>query len=408
MIARQCYEIIMNMFHESQLIYLNGARQSGKSTLALQIAKVLDMEYITFDDTTMFAAANNDPDSFIRGIDTNLVLDEIQMVPEIFRSLKQYIDESRTLQKKHKILLTGSANIMALPKLSDALVGRMRIVTLHPFSLSEYRQTKHCFIEKLFNCNFKLKQNIASNITIVQAIKAATFPEVSISLQDNAEHWFSGYLTTLIRRDIRDLANIEKLSDIPTMLKVLATRVGSLINESSLARDSNVNLMTFRRYRALLENMFIIFRVYPWFKNLGKRLVKTNKNYFSDTYMLCHILGIDLNSIQQKDPILFGHILENFIATELIKALSSIIGITMFHFRTQDNYEVDFVLEKNNGDLVGIEVKSSSSVSLNDFKGLKTLKALVPDSFKCGVVLYTGNNTVQFAADMFAVPIMSI
>ena len=210
---------------------------------------------------------------------------------------------------------------------------------------------------------------------------------------------------TLLRRDIKDLANIEKISDLPLMLKIMATRVSSLINEASLARDCNCNVMTFRRYKALLENMFIVFRVAPWFRNLGKRLVKTSKNYFNDTNMLCYLLGIDLDNVIQKNPIIFGHILENFVATELIKNLANISGTSLFHFHTQDNYEVDFVLEKNNGDLVGIEVKSSSSVTISDFKGLKKLQELAPDSFKCGIVLYTGSDIVPFANNMFAVPV---
>lgn len=406
MLKRQIKQIILTAFKETQVVYINGARQSGKSTLALQIAKDLNMEYVTFDDITMYAAAKNDPEAFIKNIKTSIVLDEVQMVPEIFRCLKQYIDESRIIKRTNKILLTGSANILALPELSDALVGRMRIMTLHPFSISEYQQTQPTLVGKLFNNDFRLQKNAASNTTIIEAIKLATFPELALSATLNKEQWFESYLMTLLRRDIKNLANIEKIADLPTMLKIMATRVGSLSNEASLARDCNCNVMTFRRYKALLENMFIVFRTAPWFRNLGKRLVKTNKNYFHDTNMLCYLLGIDLDNIIQKNPIIFGHILENFVVTELTKNLANMNGISLFHFRTQDNYEVDFILEKNNGDLVGIEVKSSSFVTINDFKGLKKLQELTPTSFKCGIVLYTGSDIIPFADNMFAVPIM--
>ncbi len=156
------------------------------------------------------------------------------------------------------------------------------------------------------------------------------------------------------------------------MLRVLAGRVGSLIYESSLARDCNMNVMSFRRYRNILENMFVIQRVHPWFKNIGKRFVKSSKNYFIDTFMLCYILSQDLSSLKQNDPSSFGHIVENFVFTELLKNIDS--SIKLYHFRTQDNKEVDFVLEKDNNSLIGIEVKSKTEVTDKDFEGLKVLK----------------------------------
>jgi predicted AAA+ superfamily ATPase len=219
----------------------------------------------------------------------------------------------------------------------------------------------------------------------------------------NAGNWFDSYITTLLSRDVHVLASIEKSVDMFLILKILATRTGSLLNESSLARDCNMNLMTFRRYRSLLENMFIIQRVFPWFRNVGKRFVKTAKNYFLDTYMLSYLLGTNVDTVQEENPILFGHILENFVYTELLKNVDK--HTQLFHFHTIDGIEADFVLEKNNGDIAGIEVKSSSMVSVADFKGLKVLRVAAGKSFKCGIVLYLGKHVIPIEADLFAVPI---
>ena len=322
------------------------------------------------------------------------------MAPEIFRNLKIFVDEQRCKKadQQLKILLTGgAANILALPKLADSLVGRMQIMTLYPFSHSEFSNST--FFNDAFSRNFKLQNHDKTDIIFM--IRKANFPELSLNSDANTSRWFDAYLTTLLTRDIREITNIARTSDMYTMLKILAARTGSLINESSLARDCNMNLMTFRRYKNILENMFVIQRVFPWFRIIKKRFVKSAKNYFTDTYMLCNILGVDLLTIQQKDPSLFGHILENFVFTELIKNMDEQMRI--FHFHTSDNKEVDFVLEKNNGDLIGIEVKSKN-VSEKDFEGKKELKNAAGSSFKCGIVLHLGNSTIPFAQDMFAIP----
>ena len=401
-VERNSMKTALNVLKDTSILYLNGIRQCGKSTLAMQLASQLKFEYMTFDSPAILSAAQNDPQGFVENIKNNVVLDEVQMVPEIFRNLKIFADNQRRKANSLKILLTGSANILALPKLADSLVGRMHILTLYPFSWSEFSNSK--FIQRAFACDFSLQN--CENIDPITMIQKASFPELSLNPHINTSRWFDSYLTTLITRDIRDISNIAKTSEMYTLLRILASRTGSLINESSLARDCNINLMTFRRYRNILENMFVIQRVFPWFRNIGKRFVKSTKNYFTDTLMLCNILGIDLSAIKQKDPLLFGHIFENFVFSELVKNLDD--QMRLFHFRTSDNKEVDFVIEKNNGDLVGIEVKSKITVSAKDFTGLTELKKLVSSSFKCGIVLYSGNSVIPFAKDMFAVPIQLI
>ena len=390
------------------VIFLAGPRQAGKSTLMQQLAKKFPhMNYLTFDDITTLTAAQHDPAGFIAGLTCPVILDEIQMVPEIFRVLKQQVDNMRLLQsgQNGKFLLTGSANIMALPGLADALVGRMQIFTLYPFSVNEVLASTSNFISAIFKQNISWQKNSFAQNTVLDLIKAATFPEISLTANIKRTSWFTAYLNTLLQRDVKNIVEIEKISALPLLIKVIAARAGGLLNDASLARDAGLNVMTFRRYRTVLTQMFLIHSVPPWYKNIGKRLVKAPKLYFLDTCLLAHILGVDLDSVQQHKPELFGHILENFVASEILKQLTVIEDIAMHHYRTHDNKEVDFVLEKQNGDIVGIEVKSTMNVAISDFAGLKDLQASVGAQFIKGIVLYLGHDTIPFGNNLFAVPI---
>lgn len=209
-----------------------------------------------------------------------------------------------------------------------------------------------------------------------------------------------------MQRDVKDLANIEKLHFLPDILRLLAHRVTGLLNDNNLARDLEISVMTFRRYRQLLQNLFLIILIRPWFRQVSKRLVKAPKVFFIDTCLLCDLLQTDYATLLDKDPTRFGWLCENFVATELLKQISlASHRYELFHFRTTDGKEVDFVVEQRNGDVIGIEVKSSQNITGADFKGLITFKELSGNSFKGGYVLYSGNDLLPFGEGLWAVPI---
>ena len=193
---------------------------------------------------------------------------------------------------------------------------------------------------------------------------------------------------------------------MPNLLKVLASRAGGLISEADLSRSIGQNAVTTKSYRILLQMMFLTFDVKPWYRNIGKRLVKAPKGYLADTALLCHLQQIDVAKVEKTSPEMFGHVFENFVASELLKQLSSMEGAPeLYHFRTSNGKEVDFVLEQTDGALVAIEVKSRDSVSALDFKGLKELRDLVGADFKCGIVLYRGTKIIPFDNNLWAVPV---
>lgn len=408
-IKRHTRHRLLEALNISPVVFLNGPRQAGKSTLVQSIAqKDYPAEYVTFDSTTQMAAAANSPESYLRERKGALIIDEVQLVPEIFRALKVVVDELRLEHPKLKgrFLLTGSANIMALPKLSDPLVGRMSVLTLYPLAASEALGGNGNFIERLFNKDFEAD---SSKHKLSEIIRLATFPEISGSEKLERTTWFDGYLTTILQRDVRALAEIEKLSTLPNLLRILANRAGGLVNDADIARDASLNPVTSRNYKTLLKMLFLTFELAPWSRNIGKRLVKSPKGYMSDTLLLCHLMQYELSDLEQNRPELFGHVLENFVATELLKLMTfQNDKMDVYHFRTSDNKEVDFVLEKSNGQLAAIEVKQRDSVSKADFKGLEELQRLAGQDFICGIVLYRGRNVVPFGQNLWAVPVSNL
>ena len=409
MIERKLKNNVLAALQGFPVVYVNGPRQAGKSTLVQKLAaKEWPADYVTFDEATMLGAAEANPESFLRAYENRLILDEVQMVPDLFRVLKLLSDEARLEDKSSangRYLLTGSANIMALPQLSDALVGRMRVLTLYPLSALEISGGKGDFLSRLMSNGFK-PATIKRKGHITDIIKQATFPEITDENNERRRQWFESYITTILQRDVRQIADIAKLGVLPNLLKVLAGRAGGLVNEADISRAIGQNAVTAKNYRVLLQMMFLTFDVKPWFRNIGKRLVKSPKSYIIDTSLLCHLQQVDMENVAINDPYLFGHIFENFVATELIKQLSSSVDpAELYHFRTSDGKEVDFVLERPDGKLAAIEVKGRDAVSEADFKGLKELGKQTKDDFICGIVLYRGNKVIPFGDRMWAVPV---
>ena len=409
-IPRKIEKSLLYSLKKAPVVFLNGPRQAGKSTLVQKLAeKQFPAHYISLDNLSQLASAQTAPYEFLNS-QNPLIIDEVQMAPELFRPLKERVDNIRRKNKKHshgRFLLTGSANIMALPKLSDALVGRMNIKSLYPFSVSEALNSKEDFLKRLFYKDF---QNIkSSQPRLNECIPLATFPDISGKTMREYSEWFDSYLITILQRDVKMLSQLKKINLLPQLLRILASRAGSLINEASISRDTGLNAVSGKEYRHILQAMFLTFSVPPWYQNTRKRLVKSSKGYLTDTLLLCYLQGWNLGNLSKNHPNFYGHIVENFIATELIKLISfSEWPVRLMHFRTSDNKEVDFILELPNGKLTAIEVKAGDTVTANNFKGILSFKELNLKNFVCGIVLYNGKQVIPFGKDLFAVPVSAL
>lgn len=411
MLKRHIQDSLRDALADTPVVLLNGARQAGKSTLVEHIAETIHpARYITFDDPTVLSAARFNPAGFINGLDEQplpVVLDEIQRAPELFLPIKLSVDRNR---RPGRFLLTGSANIMMLPQLSDSLAGRMEIITLWPLSQGEIDGVRENYIDRFFAKELNLPPKIKfTQADLIARVVRGGYPEI-LSRENEARRraWFNSYITTILQRDVRDISNIEGLSELPRLMKLLASRASSLLNVSEISRSLVIPQSTLKRYIGLLEATFIAQPLPAWSVNIGKRLVKSPKLTLCDTGLLTHLLGVNEERLAEDSQV-FGSILENFVVMELRKQASwSETRPQLFHFRTQSGQEVDIVLEGSSGQIVGVEVKSSASISGADFRGLAALREVAGRKFKRGVILYAGQEAVQFEKDMIACPIADI
>lgn len=394
-------------------VYIAGPRQSGKTTLAKYIASERHpATYLTFDDVQIRSAAERDPEAFLRSLKGPVVLDEVQMVPAIFRPLKIIIDENRERVDggRGMFLLTGSASVMALPKLSDALVGRMALHTLLPFSACEVAEgVSKDFIQKAFDSSWSFEQGV--EVDHLAMLSRASFPELFHldDLQLRYE-WCNGYLNTILQRDVRMLLEVDKIASLPDMLRFFATRVGGVLNEAVLSRSIGLNHATVKKYRTLLENLFLTTSVPAWSRNLGKRLVKSPKVYLGDLNLLFYLLGVDPQTLINDNPALMGQVLENFVAIELSKQITfSAVRARLYHYRVSSGgQEVDFLLEGPQGKVIALEVKLTTKVLKKDFRHLDKLRVDLGDAFLRGFVVYQGKDVVPFGSDLFAIPLAAL
>ena len=403
MIFRHITSSLTEALADTPVVFLNGARQTGKSFLVQWLASTAHpARYITLDDIGALAAARSDPAGFLAGLDGPIILDEVQRAPELFLAIKAEVDRDR---RPGRFLLTGSADLLLLPGLSESLAGRMEIITLWPLSQGEIEDTGEGFIDAVFAEKLTAPSvEGADRSGLIDRIQTGGYPEMQTrTSQRRRQAWFDAYVTTILQRDVRDLAHIEGLTAMPRLLSLLAARATSLLNFAELSRSTGIPQSTLKRYMALLETTFILQLLPPWSGNLGKRLVKAPKVLLNDSGLLAHLLG------SGSSPEQVGLLLENFVIMELHKqATWSTQRVQLFHFRTQTGREVDIVLEDAGGRIVGIEIKAAATVRTDDFKGLRTLADELGDRFHRGVLLYTGVDCIPFGSRLHALPVNAL
>jgi predicted AAA+ superfamily ATPase len=407
MYTRHIAAQLQSALADTPVVLINGARQSGKSTLAqLQSARqAAPRRYLTLDDAAVLNAAKSDPSGFIAALDGPVTIDEIQRAPELFLAIKAAVDRQR---QPGRFLLTGSADVLLLPGLADSLAGRMEVLSLWPLSCAEQAdQAELNRVDALFDGDWPaLQLQACDRPALVARLLAGGFPEAAArSSAARRSAWFDAYVQAILQRDVRDLAQIEQLTEIPNLLHLLATRSATLLNFAELSRTAGLAQTTLKRYFALLEMLFLVVRLQPWERNPSQRLVKAPKVFLPDSGLLCHLMGITQQTLAAKAG-LPGGLVETFVLSELLKHLAfSSHGLSLWHYRTQSNIEVDFVLENRQGQITGMEVKASATVDGKDFKGLRHLQETEGPIFQRGIVLYSGRELLPFGSNLWAVPL---
>jgi len=335
-----------------------------------------------------------------------VVIDEVQRAPELFLALKLLVDQHR---RPGQFLLTGSANVLLLPKIADSLAGRMEPIELAPLTQAELEGSDRNLVDLLFSPDLPKAAPSPATTGLALRIARGGFPEpVARESPPRREAWFQAYVRTVLERDVRDLSNVSGLTQMPRLLAILAARSGQTLNVASLSVETGVPHTTLTRYVDLFKALFLISMVPAWSAALDTRLAKAPKAYMVDTGLLCYLSGLDADSIS-RDPLRYGPAIKTFAHNELHRlAAVSRVRPWIFHLRTVKQKEVDFVLESRDGRVIGIEVRHDKAARPEDFDGLRYLAELAGERFHRGVVLYDGEETIEADSRFSAMPLAAL
>lgn len=402
--SRQIEPRIADALLDTPVVLLAGPRQAGKTTLVKQIAATRGLRYLTLDDELTLLSAREDPAGMIRSLD-RAVIDEIQRAPQLLLAIKKSVDEDR---RAGRFLLTGSANLMALPTVADSLAGRMETCLLLPLSQSEIAAQTGNWIDHAFAGEI-LKALPAAENDLSERVLRGGYPEsLARATAKRRTAWARQYLDAIIQRDVREVSSIEKLDQLPRFLRALAQTAGQMCNYTQLGAQVGLDGKTAARYIGVFGQMYLLERVDVWARNVLNRMVKTPKLQFVDAGLLAALLDLNADKVRQ-DRTCFGKVLETFVFAELLKHTTTADGdYRLMYYRDADKVEVDVVIENAAGELLGVEVKAAASIRESDLRGLRKLAGIAGKQFRMGVLLYDGNETLPLGDGIWAAPVSSL
>ena len=399
---RHIEPILKAALADTPVVCVLGARQVGKTTLVQHLES--ERDYISFDDQNLLQAARNDPMGFVQGLPKRVTLDEVQRVPELLPAIKLSVDQRRT---PGQFLLTGSANLLLLPRVQESLAGRIEVIHLHPLSELEKQDGDISLLQELLSG--KLKTQVASNGGVVPGIPEAIcqggYPEPNTRNAAGARRWFRQYLKAIIQRDVQDIASIHKVEELVRLIELLALRTGSLLNVSNVSKDLGLDRETTEKYVTILERLFLVRRIPAWHRNRGRRLIKTPKIHVIDSGLAAMLNRLNASDWESHSSD-FGGVLESFVVQQLICQAGWIEDDLVFsHYRDKEKLEVDLVIEQGRN-VWGVEVKRAVTLKKEDGAGLAKLAAQAGGQFKGGILLYSGTSCLPIdGGNCFAVPL---
>lgn len=402
-LARRSAELVAEAMQDTRVVVINGARQTGKSTLAelcLQGRENSLKRYL--DDPSTRAAATDDPVAFVRH-DGPMLIDEVQRVPDLWLAIKNIVDRE---PRPGRFLLTGSARLLALRELPDALPGRSETIELWPLSQGEIDGGTDDFVDAAFRHGAELRVPVMElrRKDYIGRMVRGGYPEaVRREAPRRRERFFDGYVGDIITRDVRQVADIQQVSDMRRLISLLAAQTGGLLKVDRLSRDLGITAPTVRHYIDILETVFLVRRVPAWSANATTRAVATPKLIFTDSGLANYLVTGAIGDAPT------GGLMETFVLGELARQLTwARASVRLFHYRDRDQYEVDAVLEDNAGQIVGVEVKAAETVRSDDFRGLRLLQRRLGDRFRAGFVLYCGTEQLAFGDGLACLPISAL
>ncbi len=387
-----------------RVVNIIGARQCGKTTLTRHL-KLEGAVLRTLDDDILLRAAKEDPSGFLQHpAGTTLVLDEIQKAPVLLSAIKKMVDENNA---PGQFLLTGSADLHAIPAVNESLAGRMRTIRLRTLTEGEIRGTLPLFLERAFKGKFPLKIPGGDKKTILGLAFRGGYPEAVSLPQEERKAWHKDYLDNLLLRDIHDISNIRKYDTLRGLASALAARSAKFLNINELCVSHGVTKPTVDNYISALEAMYLFERVDPWAKGDYDRIGKRPKWYVADSGTMAACLNWRQNEVL-LDPDRSGKLMETWVFHELSAQVDLDPDCSLFHYRDRANREIDFLVEDGDGNILGIEVKAGSVVRKDDFVHMIWFRDNLAKGKFQGITLYSGEDTVSFGDGLLALPLAAL
>ncbi len=389
---------------DTPVVCLLGPRQCGKTTLAKTVES--DRAYVTLDEESYLNTATQDPDGFVDRLPKRVILDEVQRAPGLLTAIKRSVDRDR---RPGRFLLTGSADLLLLPGVSESLAGRMEIIPLQPLTESEKERNDGHFLRAFLAGEFResmmLGEGDEVSLDLPIRIVGGGFPEPLTRTPVRARQWHRQYLKSIIERDVQDIAKVRDANELGRLLELLALRSASLLNTNGLSRDLGLHRGTVDQYLSILERLFLVRLLPGWHRNTSKRLIKAPKIHLIDSGLAATLADLSAPDwLSRRDRM--GHLLESFVVQQIhAQAAWTDPDLRFWHYRDKDQVEVDLVMTR--GEKVwGVEVKASRSVDRNDGKGLDRLAAQCGADFQGGCVLYDGRDVLPIpGSPHLAVPL---
>jgi len=392
---------------DTPVVCLLGPRQCGKTTLAMTLEP--DRAYFTLDEDGYYRTATEDPDGFVARLPEKVILDEVQRVPSLLTAIKRSVDRNR---QPGRFLLTGSANLLLLPGVSESLAGRMEVIPLQPLTESEKARNGGEFLRNFLNGSIRDSLMVGEDVDfspdLPHRVVSGGYPEPLSRTPERARQWHRQYLRSIIDRDVHDIAQVKDAREIGRLLEMLALRTGSLLNVTSLSKELGLHRGTVDHYLAILERLFLIRSLASWHRHPAKRLIKTPKIHLVDTGLAATLSDLTAGDwLGRRDRM--GHLLESFVVQQIVaQAAWTDPDLRFWHYRDKDQVEVDLVITR--GEKVwGIEVKASRSVNARDARGLDRLAEISGKDFQGGCVLYDGRDVMPIGGSRHpAVPLKKL
>lgn len=406
-VPRRARQLVLEALADTRVVFVTGARQVGKSTLARQIAATEHpASMVSLDDESVLQAARSDPGGFLAAFDGPVVIDEVQRAPGLLLAIKDRVDRDT---RPGRFLLTGSADVFASNRVHEALTGRMETITLWPLSQSEIRKSHANAIDMLFGGRAPIVREAPIGREAFAGIAAAGgYPEARLRPAGRRrDRWFANYTQDTLTRDLRDITDALKLGEMPRLLRLLASQSAGELVYRNLAARLDLTGETVKSYVRLLEAVFLVKLLPAWRPGIGAREIRAPKAYVVDSGLLAHLLGADETRIGHDDQVT-GSLLESFVAMELLRLSEwAATDVRLHHYR-QGRDEIDLIMESRSGEIAAIEVKASATIRYRDYAAVVKLRDTRGERFRAGVVVYTGAQTIPLGDRIWAMPVSGL